>query len=146
MRKYIVPTKSRVEEWKTFFESAFREEEHQAALMKALIAMAVALSFSDDYLNNENPFVTLLESTMEFAADLADQGSLDMDDEVALGQMAYDFVVSLTEFLKGVGVLQVPKVMKFEGFVNMDIVVKVLEKDEVEESDKTDAERSCQSG
>lgn len=146
MRKYIVPTKSRIEEWKTFFESAFREEEHQAALMKALIAMAVALSFADDYLNKENPFVTLLESTMEFAADLADQGSLDMDDEVAIGQMAYDFVVSLTEFLKGVGVLQVPKVMKFEGFVNMDIVIKVLEKDEVEESDKSDAERSCQSG
>lgn len=141
MRKYIVPTKGRLQNWKNFFDEAFKEEEYQTPLMLEIVSMAMCLAVAPPA-QQESVRLGLMVSSMEFVADLVISG---MMDEEYLDQAVYavsDLAISLSTFINEVDVLQGHEVLKFEGFTGMDIIVKLLEKDEIHEME----ERICLSG
>lgn len=143
MRKFIVPAKDRMKKWRDHFEDVFREDEHQKELMKLLITLVMFLAYDGN--KKQNEFFELFESTLGLASELADTGVISDDDTDAVGQLAYEFCVSLAGYLKELGILsKVPTVLSFEGFVGMDIVIKVLDAGEpyVDEQE----ERACLSG
>jgi hypothetical protein len=143
MHKYIVPAKDRIQKWKSFFDEAFQTEEHQKDLMKMLVMLSMVLAYDGN--KKQNEFFELIESTLDMAMDLANTGLISEDDMTDVGQMGYDFCVSLVSYLKELGILtKIPTVMTFEGFVGMDIVIKVHGAGEpfVDETE----ERACLSG
>lgn len=126
MKKYIVPAKDRIAKWRSHFDEVFRSEEHQIALMQILVTMAFWLAYGNN--KKENEFIDLFESSLCMAVELANTGLISEDSTDDIGQLAYEFCVSLSSYLKEVGILsKIPTVMKFEGFVGFDIVIKVLE-------------------
>lgn len=150
MQKYIVPTKDRIEKWKSFFEGCFREEEHQKALMQMLVTMVMWLSV-DEYFDprkhkqekQRNVFFDLLEFGLGWAQEMADTGMLDDDEVMNVGQQAYEFAVSLAAYLKELGILDTKNpVLKFEGFVGMNIVIKIFDESEIDQH----GEGECLSG
>uniref|UniRef100_A0AAU7PFQ5 Uncharacterized protein n=1 Tax=Burkholderia phage vB_BgluM-SURPRISE13 TaxID=3159457 RepID=A0AAU7PFQ5_9VIRU len=143
MHKYIVPAKDRIRKWNSYFDEAFRTEEHQKDLMKMLVMMSMALAYDGSKKHNE--FIELYEQALVMAMGLVDSGLIYEEDANEVGQLAYEFCVSLVGYLKDLAILsKVPTVMTFEGFVNMDIVIKVLDAGEpyVDETE----ERACLSG
>lgn len=143
MQKFIVPAKDRIQKWKSYFDVAFQTEEHQKDLMKMLVMMSMTLAY--DGMKKHNEFIELYEQALVMAMDLVDSGLIYEDDATEVGQLAYEFCVSLVGYLKDLGILgKELTVMTFEGFVNMDIVIKVLATGEpyVDETE----ERACLSG
>ncbi|BAQ02534.1 hypothetical protein AVU38_gp006 [Ralstonia phage RSL2] len=150
MQKFIVPTKDRIQKWKSFFEEHFREEEHQKALMQMLLTMVMWLSVEEYWDPRKhkrepqfNPFFELLEFGLAQAQELADTGMLDEEHVDVVGQQAYEFAVSLAAYLKELGILGTKNpVLKFEGFVGMNIIVKIFDESEIDQH----GEGECLSG
>jgi hypothetical protein len=143
MHKYIVPTKDRIRQWKSYFDEAFHTEEHQKDLMRLLVMMSMALAYDGNKKYNE--FTDLFEHALVMAEDLVSAGLIKEDDVTEVGQLAYEFCVSLVNYLRDLNILGKDfTVMSFEGFCNMDIVIKVLAAGEpyVDETE----ERACLSG
>lgn len=142
MKKYIVPVKDRVLEWKSFFEACFVDEE---ALDEAMHMFASMMSsfILDSHFNKTNlsPFVAALEKCLEVAQNHTDGGLVAPEFTEDVAQTAYEFTTGLTAYLKDVGVLKAPSTIKFEGFVGMDIIISIEEHDE-----KALREDICQSG
>lgn len=142
MRKFIVPTKDRIQKWKSVFEEYFREDEHQFVLMQMLITMTMWLHHEKHAKTNQH--IELLEAAMKMAVELTDTGILDelYTDDVA--QMAYEFCTSLFSYLKELDLLssEVPSILKFEGFVGMNMIIKIFSENEIDQH----GEGECLSG
>jgi hypothetical protein len=141
MRKYIVPTKGRLQNWKGFFIDAFQEEEYQTPLMLEIVSMAMCLAVAPPA-QQESVRLGIMVSSMEFVANLVINGMMDEDDLDRAVYAASDLAISLSTYINAVDVLQGHEVLEFEGFTGMDIIVKLLEKDEIHEME----ERICLSG
>jgi len=142
MHKYIVPTKDRIQKWKSLFEEYFREDEHQFVLMQMMITMVMWLHHSQHAKTNQH--VELLEATMKMAVELTDTGILDELHTEDAAQMAYEFVTTLFSYMKELDLLnsQVPSILSFQGFVGMDMVIKIFSETEIDEH----GEGACLSG
>lgn len=140
MQKYIVPTKRGIAEWRSLFDEVFREEEHQVTLMHTLIGLIMFMSVSKNKKANE--FVELFEVAMAKAVELADTGILPEENTDDAASFIYEFASQTAAYLKEIGVLQTPKTITFEGFVGMDIIIKILEEGEADDS----GDKACLSG
>lgn len=142
MHKYIVPTKDRIQKWKSLFEEYFREDEYQFVLMQMMITMVMWLHHSQHAKTNQH--VELLEATMKMAVELTDTGILDELHTQDAAQMAYEFVTTLFSYMKELDLLnsQVPSILSFQGFVGMDMVIKIFSETEIDEH----GEGACLSG
>lgn len=142
MHKFIVPTKDRIQKWNSLFEEYFREDEHQFVLMQMLITMVMWLHHSQHAKTNQH--VELLEATMKMAVELTDTGILDELYTEDAAQMAYEFVTTLFSYMKELDLLnsQVPSILSFQGFVGMDMVIKIFSENEIDEH----GEGACLSG
>jgi hypothetical protein len=141
MRKYIVPTKGKLQKWKSLFIEAFRDDEHQTPLMTEIVSMAMLLSVTPNE-QRENARLGLMVSSMEFSADLVINGMMEEDDLDRAVYLATDLAVSLSNYINAVDVLQGHEILKFEGFTGMDMIVNLLDNDENCEME----ERICLSG
>jgi hypothetical protein len=143
MKKFIVPTKDKVQTWMGFFSAAGQQEEYQKDLMQSMIMMSMSLAY-DDY-HKQNQFFELYENTLVMSLDLASRGLIYESDEDVVAQTAYDFCVDLVGYLKDLDILgRIPTVMQFEGFVNMNMVISVLAAGEPYVNEME--ERACLSG
>lgn len=135
MRKYIVPCEGNVLKWKRLFHEVFRDEKHQAPLMKELVDIASAVPL-DSEKNKQHTMLGLLLSCMEVAQDLAETGMLENDDVVYAAKVAADIVSSLAYGLSERSVLTQTNLLTFEGFTSMDMIVAVFEEGEIYEMEE----------
>lgn len=142
MKKYIVPVKQRVLEWKSFFETCFADEEHLEEAMTLLASLMTSLIMDLQFNKQDhNPFITALERCGEMAEAMGNTGQLDYDKIEDVTQIAYEFTTALVSYLKDVSVLKLPSVIKFEGFVGMDICISITE-----QGDKGTGDEECLTG
>jgi hypothetical protein len=143
MKKFIVPTKDKIQTWMSFFSAAGQTEEYQKDLMQSMIMMSMSLAYDDH--NNQNQFFELYENTLVMSLDLVSRGLIYEDEADGAAQTAYDFCVDLVGYLKELEILgRIPTAMQFEGLVNMNMVISVLAAGEPYVNEME--ERACLSG
>lgn len=142
MKKYIVPVKQRVLEWKSFFETCFADEEQLEEAMSLLASMMTAL-IMDLQFNKPDfyPFITLFERCEEMVGEMCTTGQLSFENAEDVAQLSYEITSGLVAYLKDVSVLRLPSIIKFEGFVGMDICISITAQD-----DKETGEEECLTG
>lgn len=142
MKKYIVPVKQRVLEWKSFFETCFADEEQLETAMSLLATMMTSLIMDLQFNKQDfNPFISLFERCEGMVDEMCNTGQLSLENVEDVTQLAYEITSGLVAYLKDVSVLKLPSVIKFEGFVGMDICISITE-----QSDKETGDEECLTG
>lgn len=140
MKKFIVPTRDRILKWKAYFSEGFQTEEHHRELMEELVRMSMYWTYDQEY-----GCTDLLEASMELADELEWRGLIYATDTSEVGMVGYEICIGLVNYLKSCDILGVaPTVISFEGFVNMNMVIKVLATGEPYVTEQE--QRACLSG
>lgn len=134
MKRYVIPKKQQMQKWREFFEEVFRDEANQSSMLKTLVGMAMVIN-SDDFKHN-TAVIDLLDASMSYALELVETGTADEEDVEPMAQLAYEFCYTLVMYMKEIGILKASNEIKFEGFLGMDIIVKILDKGETDETQK----------
>lgn len=135
MHKYIVPLNRKTSKWFRLFHDVFRDEKHQVPLVTELVEIAASLPIHNEK-NKQHTRLGLLLSCMEVVQDLSDTGMMQERDLVYATQVAADIASELAYGLSERSILSNKNTFVFEGFTNMDIVVKVLEEGEIHEAEE----------
>lgn len=127
-------------DWRFLFEEVFRTEEFQAPIVKEFVDMALWLAIGK--IKNE-PLLSLLEQVTGLVSSLAVVGTLPFGSQGEAIGMACRFCHRLAKYLIEIGVIEKePSTMEFEGFQGLNIIIKILDDSEIDETD----ERVCLSG
>ena len=140
MKKYIVPTKYEMRDWRFLFEEVYRTEEFQDAIVRELVDMALWLAVGK--IKNE-ALLSLHEQVFVLTNNLVGTGLLTIDSVTDADIQASRFCYRLAKYLLEIGIIEKePSTMKFEGFLGLNIIIKILDDNEIDETD----ERVCLSG
>lgn len=126
--------------WRILFEEVYRTEDFQDAIVNELVDMALWLAIGK--IKNE-ALLSLHEQVFGLVNNLVSTGLITAANKQAADAQASHFCYRLAKYLIEIGVIeQEPSTMKFEGFLGLNIIIKILGDHEIDETD----ERVCLSG
>lgn len=142
MRKYIIPSRDRINNWKNLFIEAFQEEDFQMPLLVELVSIASTVLSNPNGLIIANGNQQLRIDVFHFVADLISIGTLEEKQYDEARAVAIEFVLYMAGYLANASVLSNQVDMTFSGMSGTDMVVNILADGEFDETE----ERLCLSG
>lgn len=123
MEKFIVPTDHTVRPWRRLFIDAFRTEEYQEPITAELVT--IASWFSGKQIKND-ALLELNEVVHDYVNELVANGALTENMVPLATKAGTNLCFHLARYFNEEGLLgKEPQVMKFGGFLNMNMLIKL---------------------